>query len=145
MGPRWRTPGIRRTPPTTACKVHAAASGGSTAQPVSADTLELARKHVAAFAAPQNWRAAWVVGVTVLLWVGTLLLGSWWFRGTQPNTWQGLALSACWVFVRMGSLVRAFVVMHDATHNALFSRRWLNSLSAVATGFMTGMDTGGKH
>jgi hypothetical protein len=120
-------------------------AGSSTAQPVSADTLELARKHVAAYAAPQDGRAAWVVGVTVLLWVGSLLLGSCWFRGTQPTTWQGLALSVCWVFLRAGSLVRVFVMMHDATHNALFSRRWLNSLSAATTGLMTGMDAGGKH
>jgi hypothetical protein len=26
--------------------------------------------------------------------------------GAQLNTWQGLVLSACWVFVRAGSLVR---------------------------------------
>jgi hypothetical protein len=97
------------------------------------------------FAAPQDGRAAWVVGVTLLLWVGSLALGSWWFRRAALNTWWGLAVSACWVFLRSGSLVRTFVVMHDAIHNALFSKRWLNSWTGLVTGIMTGADAPGMH
>jgi hypothetical protein len=123
--------------------------GSHKAQPVSNGTsssaLKCAAQHIAAFAGPQEGRSAWVVGATVLLWVGTLLLGNWWFSRAQLTTWKGLAVSACWLIVRMGTYVRAFVMMHDATHNTLFKRRWLNTLAGNITGLMVGMHAAGEQ
>jgi len=76
----------------------------------------------------------------VLLWFGMLFLGRWWFNQAQLSTMWGLLLSACWVFARVGSYVRAFVIMHDATHGALFTKRWQNTWAGIVTGLMVGMD-----
>jgi len=107
--------------------------------------LRQARDHIASYAKPQDGRSAWVVSVTVVLWVSTLLLGAWWFRRAPLNTWWGLALSAGWVVVRSGTHVRAFVIMHDATHGALFSRHWMNTWTGHITGIMNAMDMEGER
>jgi hypothetical protein len=120
------------------------ASDSIDAQPAHTQFLELAKGHVTAFAKPQQWHSALVFGTTVLLWWGLLALGAWWFKNANLRTWHGLALSACWVIVRTGSYIRAFVIMHDAIHHALFRERWLNTLVAIVTGFNVYMDPIGE-
>ena len=41
--------------------------------------------------------------------------------------------------------VRAFVLMHDATHGALFSKRWMNQWTGIITGLMNAMDAPGEQ
>lgn len=86
-----------------------------------------------------------MVGATIALWLGMLMLGAWWFRRACLDTWWGVALTACWMFVRTGTFVRAFVLMHDASHGALFTKRWLNTWSGSITGLMVGMDFTGEY
>lgn len=140
---RTRRPRTAQSP-TPCSKQTAAAADRSTAPGINTEALELARKHTAAFAAPQDWRSAQVVGVTLLLWLGTLLVGSWWVKQDQFNSGWGLVWTALWVFARAGALVRTFVLMHDAIHYALFTKRWVNALTASLTGVMVGMDAWGK-
>jgi len=113
------------------------------------DTVALrqARDHIASYiyAKPQDGRSAWVVSVTVALWVSMLLLGTWWFRRAPLNTWWGLVLSAGWVVVRIGTYVRAFVIMHDATHGALFTKRWMNTWTGYITGILNATDMQGER
>lgn len=105
--------------------------------------LRRAKEHVAKYGKQDNVKGAWVVGVTLALWVATLLIGVWWFRRAPLTTLWGLAGTACWAFFRIGSYVRAFVVMHDAIHNALFTKRWMNTAAAIVTGLVNGADAPG--
>jgi fatty acid desaturase len=81
-----------------------------------------------------------VVFVTCALWLGMLFMGVWLFRRLPLNTAWGLAAAACWVFVRAGTFLRSFIIMHDALHGALFRRRWMNRWTSIITGLMTATD-----
>jgi len=69
-----------------------------------------------------------------------LYTGVWWFKHAPLTSWWGLAGSAVWIFIRIGTYVRAFVLMHDATHGALFTKRWMNNWAGIITGLMNAMD-----
>jgi fatty acid desaturase len=119
---------------------------------VDAVALQTARQHIATFAAANNRRAVCVVGLTFGLWLGLLTFGSWWFKQSAAlSTWWGLALSGLWLVARMGSYVRAFVLTHDAVHNAVFTKRWANEWLAILSGMLTATDaqdyrrTHGQH
>jgi hypothetical protein len=112
------------------------------AAPLPAD-LQQARHHVAAFAAPDEAQSAWVVISTVALWVGTILLGKYMFAVVPLDSWWSIVAAAAWGVVRVGSYVRAFIVMHDALHGALFKRHWMNRLAALITGLLNLMDAEG--
>jgi len=111
----------------------------------SADAaLQRAREHIAAFAKPQAGRGAWAVFATFALWFGTMCLGMSMVGRVPMSTWWGLMLFGFWVVVRAGAYVRAFVLMHDATHNALFNSRRLNYWTGILVGLLNGADAPGK-
>lgn len=112
---------------------------------INAEALQRAREHIALYASPLDGRSCWVVGVTFALWLAALEVGIWWWKRADLSTTWGLALSACWIVFRIGTYVRAFVLMHDATHNALFTKRWANYWTGIISGLMVGMDAPGER
>lgn len=112
--------------------------------PVNEQALDQAREHLAKFVGADNLRGAWVVGFTIVQWVGLLLGGVWWFH--QPAalaTWWGLGVSAFWLFLRVGTYVRPFITMHDAMHGTFFTKRWLNNLAGHMLGALVFIDATG--
>jgi len=113
--------------------------------------LKQAREHVAAFATADEVHSTWLVTSTLALYVGMALLGKYIFAQLPLNTCWGATAAACWGLVRVGTFVRAFIVMHDALHGALFKRRWKNELAAILTGLLNTVDapdygrTHGQH
>lgn len=81
----------------------AAVASGATA--LNTEALRCARDHIAKFATPDDARSARVVGLTLVLWVAMLYTGVWWFRHAPLTSWWGLAGSALWVFIRIGTYV----------------------------------------
>lgn len=103
---------------TAAPPNHAKASGAAQVT-TAADPevlLQRARKHIAAFATPDNARGAWAVGLTLVLWVGTLFVGMWWFKHAPLSSWWGLAGSALWVIIRIGTHVSKLKILESAIH-----------------------------
>jgi hypothetical protein len=111
---------------------------------INTDALQRARKHINLYASPLDGLGSWVVGMTMVMWFAALTSGAWLWQHVDLSTSWGLALSACWIVLRMGTYVRAFVLMHDATHNALFSKRWANYWTGIISGLMVGMDAPGE-
>jgi hypothetical protein len=104
--------------------------------------------HCAAFATPDDARAAWHVLITCLLWLGCWASTRIVFAPYLLDTWWAGVLVPAWLFLRVGSYHRAFTVMHDATHNALFSHPWANKLSSIVCGslmLIDGPDWGKSH
>jgi len=82
--------------------------------------------------------------MTFALWFGTFALGGWLFKHVPLNTWWGVAVIVCWGVLRIGSVTRALVVLHDANHNTLFKRCWMNYWTAIFTGLVSGIDGPGS-
>lgn len=102
------------------------------------------RQHVAAYASPQDARGARLVFMTFALWFGSFALGGWLFKHVPLNTWWGVAVGVCWGVVRVGTVARALITMHDAVHNALFKRRGMNYWTAIFAGLLNCVDAPGQ-
>jgi hypothetical protein len=95
-----------------------------------------ARTHIASYAHPHNWHGVWSTLLTWALWLASL--------GVLPRidlaAWWAPLVLPCWMFVRAGSYVRAFVLFHDFAHFAVFSSKRANVVLGTLTGLLVGTD-----
>jgi fatty acid desaturase len=76
----------------------------------------------------------------VALWLGSWYVGRVLFAPLVFDTLWAWFLIPTWLVVRVGCHLRAFAVMHDATHGALFSRAWANEMASVVAGLLILID-----
>lgn len=99
-----------------------------------------AHAHCAAFATQDNARAAWHVFLTLFMWLGIWTISGAVFAPCVFGTWWGYILTPTWLLLRVGCHIRAFLVMHDATHESLFRQAWANKLASIMCGLPIVLD-----
>jgi omega-6 fatty acid desaturase (delta-12 desaturase) len=88
------------------------------------------RAIIARYAGSDVWHSVWQVATTVVMLVGSLIIG-YWLMSRAP--WA----TALLILPIAGLLVRTFVIMHDCTHGSFLP--WPKANDAV--GFITGVLT----
>ncbi|GBF95283.1 hypothetical protein Rsub_08314 [Raphidocelis subcapitata] len=132
--------GKRRKPAAAAAPAPAAADAGAGDGDDYAAVLRAARAHISSFAQPDDRLATWTVFSTWAAWIGFLIAGLCVLRPEVLSQPWGIPLAALWTLLRIGSLVRAFVVFHDLAHHALFTKKRPNVACGVFVGVLVGSD-----
>mmetsp|Transcript_7159 Transcript_7159/g.15648 ORF Transcript_7159/g.15648 Transcript_7159/m.15648 type:complete len:363 (+) Transcript_7159:144-1232(+) len=98
----------------------------SSANVVSVDVLSKAQEHVNKFAKADWYQAFQTLGITVALYVGTLI--------AYPYFCMfGAAGRLAWVLIRGGVMVRTFILSHDCMHNSFFPKtKWNVAIGRLA-------------